>query len=320
MNYQNPDTNSDQEKNILHTFEQITKVIENIEKVIQGKRTVIENVLAALIANGHVILLDVPGVGKTLLAKALAKSIDTHFKRIQFTPDLLPSDITGVNIFNPKTREFEFQPGPVFTSILLADEINRSSPKTQSALLEAMEERQVTIDNVQYKLPEMFFVIATQNPIEHAGTYPLPAAQLDRFLMRLSIGYPDAATEKLILNIHTRDAKPLDELKSVISASDVIKWQHLANAIYFAPVLDDYLVSLAQATRNNNPNGHGVSPRATLLLKRVSRAIAILNKRNYVIPDDIRRVIQAVFAHRLVTGGKVGEAIVEEILSKVNVP
>lgn len=319
MNYQNPQTNSELQAKINQSNQEMLKIIQNIERVIIGKRDVIEKIVIAMAADGHVLLLDVPGVGKTLLAKTIAKSINTEFKRIQFTPDLLPTDITGVNIFNPDKREFEFQSGPVFTNILLADEINRASPKTQSALLEAMEERQVTVDNIKYELPSPFFVIATQNPIEHAGTYPLPAAQLDRFLMRISIGYPDKEVEKMILNQHTKLTKPLDEIQSVVSAEHIVSWQQTAAQIFTAPILDDYLVNLADTSRQMSPNGHGISPRATLMLKRAARASALLNNRDYVIPDDIQRLIKPVFAHRLIASSKVGDAVVEDIVQRVTI-
>lgn len=317
MEYKNPNPDQNLQYKITSISKEISSVADNISHVVRGKMEVIEDILIGLTANGHILLLDVPGVAKTLLARSLAKSIDTEFKRIQFTPDLLPTDITGVNIFNPKTREFEFQPGPVFTSILLADEINRASPKTQSALLEAMEERQVSVDNVQYKLSQLFFVIATQNPIEHAGTYPLPAAQLDRFLFRLSVGYPDQETEKVILNLHTRNINPLDEIQPVVNSDQIMAWQHTANQIYTAPVLDDYLVRLANMSRTLSPNGHGVSPRATIMLKKAARATALLLGRDYIIPDDIHRIIKSVFAHRLISSYKVGDAVVEEIMEKV---
>lgn len=319
MDFQNPQPDSKVKASVEQAQQEIISVINNIEYVIKGKRVVIENVMMGLCANGHILLHDVPGVGKTLLAKSLSKSIATNFKRIQFTPDLLPTDITGVNIYNEDTKKFEFQHGPIFTNILLADEINRASPKTQSAMLEAMEERQVTVDNVEYKLPDLYFVIATKNPIEHAGTYPLPAAQLDRFLMRLSIGYPDKETEKLILQIHTQNQNPLSILKPVVNADQVTKWQHICNDIYTAPVIDDFIVNLARATREQKTSGYGVSPRATILLKKVSRASALLANRDYVIPDDVYRVIKAVFAHRLSMGGEVGDAIVEDIIQKVTI-
>ncbi len=317
--YQNPKPSKQLQTNVKEVHKQAGMLADNIEQVIKGKRSVIELVIAALMADGHILLRDVPGVGKTLLAKSLSKSIDTHFKRIQFTPDLLPTDITGVNVFDPSEKKFEFQQGPVFTNILLADEINRASPKTQSALLEAMEERQVSVDNIEYKLPDLFFVIATKNPIEHAGTYPLPAAQLDRFMMRLTIGYPEKETEMEILNLHTQNKKLLDEVKPVITAENVLAWQKVCNEIYTAPTIDNYLVDLARETRELQTSGHGVSPRATILLKKAARAIAILNNRDYVIPDDVQKVIKQVFAHRMTGSGTVGEAVVDEILEKVTI-
>lgn len=319
MSFENPQATEEFKSRVAKANSEINSVINNIEIVIKGKRNVVEEVIIALSANGHILLKDVPGVGKTLLAKALAKSIHTNFKRIQFTPDLLPTDITGVSIFNPNSREFEFQAGPVFTNILLADEINRASPKTQSALLEAMEERQVSADNVQHKLPDLFFVIATKNPLEHAGTYPLPIAQLDRFMMRISIGYPAKEVEMEILNAHTQNLKPLDQIGPVVDALQVLEWQNVANSIYTAPIINDYIVSLAIATREENPNGFGVSPRASIILKKAARASALLYNRDYVIPDDVKRVLKKVFAHRVSSKGKVGEVIVDEIMQKVSI-
>ena len=317
MNYQNPNQEEKFLHHILQIQDELNLVIKNIETIIMGKRKVIEEVLMAICANGHVLLMDTPGVGKTLLSKALAKSIHSHFRRIQFTPDLLPSDITGVNIFNQKTREFEFQSGPIFTNILLADEINRAGPKTQSALLEAMEERQVSIDNLQYNLHNFFFVIATQNPVEHAGTYPLPAAQLDRFLVRLSLGYPDKDTELEILRSSSSIESPLNSINKVVKIEEVLKWQSACSRIYTSPKIDEYIVDLARATREAGPSGSGVSPRASLMLKRVAKASALLDKRDYVIPDDIHRMIKQVFAHRMVSQYDGSDEIVDEILAKV---
>jgi MoxR-like ATPase len=319
MSFENPTKNEAFTQSIFTANTEISSLIDNVSKVIHGKRNIIEEVVISIIANGHVLLLDVPGVGKTMLAKAISKSIATNFKRIQFTPDLLPSDISGVNIFNPQTRVFEFQQGPVFTNILLADEINRASPKTQSALLEAMEERQVTIDNTRYTLPEFFFVIATKNPLEHAGTYPLPIAQLDRFLMRLTLGYPDRETEKIILNYHTQKINPLDQIAPVVNVKQIAKWQDIATEIYTSPIIDDYLVNLAQASRIESPTGNGVSPRATIMFKKAIRACALINGRDYVIPDDVHRLIKSIYSHRLSESGKVGEAVVEDILNKVGI-
>jgi MoxR-like ATPase len=315
MDFQNPNPAVEIKQHVERVNAEMGAMITNVEKVIKGKRNVIEEVAMTICANGHVLLMDVPGVGKTMLAKTIAKTIASTYKRIQFTPDLLPTDITGVNIFNPKEREFEFQQGPVFTNLLLADEINRASPKTQSALLEAMEERQVTIDNVQYMLPKFFFVVATQNPIEHAGTYPLPTAQLDRFMMRLSIGYPDKATELEILGVHTGVSAPLDSVQAIVSEAQIIEWQKVASSIYTSPLIDEYIVDLSRATREQG--GAGVSTRAALMLKKAARACAVLYGRDYVIPDDVLRVIRQVFAHRISSRGKVGEAVVEEILQKV---
>lgn len=316
---QNQNPNSSIKPDIEKINQQMQNVIGNIENVIKGKREVISKVLVAMAANGHVLLHDVPGVGKTLLARSLAKSIDLKFKRVQFTPDLLPTDVSGVNIFNPKTREFEFNPGPVFTNILLGDEINRASPKTQSAMLEAMEERQVSVDNETYKLEAPFFVIATQNPVEHDGTYPLPAAQLDRFLMRLEIGYPDKQTEMEILEVNKEYVKPIEKIKTVIHGKDILYWQEIMSQIFVSPQMKEYIVDLARATRGEDEVKIGVSPRSTILLYKASQGVALLNGREYVIPDDVQYIIRDVFSHRLSESSRVGETVIDEILKKVTV-
>jgi len=295
---------------------EIKDVYFNILKVIKGKDEVVKKLLIGIITNGHILLYDVPGVGKTVLAKTLAKSISANFKRIQFTPDLLPSDVTGVNIYDPNTKKFEFQTGPVFTNILLADEINRTSPKTQSSLLEAMEERQVSIDNTTYKLPGFFFVIATQNPIEHDGTYPLPAAQLDRFLFRLELGYPSRETEIDLINTFSA-TQPLETLGSVVNADQILNWQIVANKIYLGEAIVKYCVDLARATRELAGNNIGVSPRGAILLAKAAKSTALLNGRDYVLPDDVLYIIANVFSHRLAEAGKTGESLVREIIQKV---
>ncbi len=278
-----------------------------IETVIEGKRDAIQLTLAVLLAEGHLLIEDVPGVGKTMLAKALARAIDGSVRRIQFTPDLLPSDITGVSAYHQERGEFEFKPGPVFANIVLGDEINRASPKTQSALLESMEERQVTVDGETYLLQEPFMVIATQNPVEMEGTYPLPEAQRDRFTARISLGYPTPAAEREMLDTHGA-ASPLDQLRPVARASDVQELVVAVRKVMVSDQVKDYIISLANATRTSPELRLGASPRATLHLLRASRAWAALDGRDYVIPDDVQRLARPVLAHRLLP---TAEAIVE---------
>lgn len=305
--------------------EQFSAVSENIERVIQGKRPTIELVVTSLVSRGHVLIEDVPGVGKTLLAKALARSIDCSFRRIQFTPDLLPADVTGVSVWDREQGTFTFRSGPVFANVVLGDEINRASPKTQAALLEAMEEQQVTVDRETHILASPFIVIATQNPIEHEGTYPLPEAQLDRFMMRVAMGYPERAKELEMLQTHG-SGSGLDELKPVVHAEDIVRMTQISRDVHFADVLRFYLIDLAEATRQHPDILLGASPRATLFLQRAARSIAVADGRDYAIPDDIKAILVPVLNHRLMVrpeaqmrGTSVSE-LLEEIIGTVPVP
>ena len=300
-------------------------VADNVERVIQGKPEVVELVLLCLVSQGHLLIEDVPGVGKTSLAKSLAASIDGSFGRLQFTPDLLPSDVVGLSVWNRVTSELEFRPGPVFHNIVLADEINRASPKTQSALLEAMAERQVTVDGATYRLDDPFMVIATQNPIEHEGTYPLPESQLDRFLMRVSVGYPAPGSELEILDAHG-DNDALEDIRAVITADEVAAMAAAVREIHVAPALKRYLVDLANASRRHPHLALGMSPRATLALQRVARGRAALHGRAYVVPDDLKALAEPVLAHRLLItpeaqlqGVSAADALTE-VLAAVPVP
>lgn len=300
-------------------------LLENIERVIVGKKDVVEQLLVCLLCEGHALLEDVPGVGKTMLAKSLARSLDSSFARIQFTPDLLPTDITGVSIFNQKTGDFEYRTGPIMSQVVLADEINRASPRTQSALLEAMQERQVTVDGVTRLLPRPFIVLATQNPIELEGTFPLPEAQVDRFLMRLSIGYPDGKEERSILR-RFRESDPLETLEPVVSASQVEQVIPLCRQVYVHELIEAYIVALVQATRENDDLSLGVSPRGTLALYRTSQAFAAVRGRNYVLPDDVQCLAPSVLVHRLIASAQTrlrGRSVAElfsETVAKVPVP
>ena len=289
--------------------EAFDRVVANVERVIQGKTDAIRLAVCCLVAEGHLLIEDVPGVGKTSMAKALATSLGCTWHRIQFTPDLLPSDVTGASVYNRGTGDFEFRPGPVFANLLVADEVNRASPKTQSSLLEAMEERQVTADASTYPLPSPFMVIATQNPIEHEGTYPLPESQLDRFLMRVPMGYPDRSSEIAMLDTHgAGSTKAVDDLDTVASPAQVQAMVRAARNVHVAPGIKAYLVDLAEATRVNASLALGVSPRATLALQSAARAWAAAEGRDFVVPDDVKVLAGPVLEHRLIpsTSGSLG--------------
>jgi len=300
-------------------------VKDNVARVIVGKDDVVELLLVALLCEGHVLLEDVPGIGKTTLAKTLARSLGCSFQRIQFTPDLLPSDVTGVSVYNQKIGEFEYKPGPVMTQILLADEINRAGPRTQAALLEAMEERQVTVDGVTRPLPRPFLVLATQNPIELEGTFPLPEAQIDRFLMRLAIGYP-SRNEQIEIFHRFQAGNPLAEIQPVVSGEEIMEAGALCRNIYVSPALENYMVDLIEASRKNAAITLGVSPRAGLALHRASQALAASQGRDYVIPEDIKRLVIPVLAHRLILAidarmrGRSAKDVLTEMLAAIPVP
>ncbi|MBT2647391.1 MoxR family ATPase [Bacillus sp. ISL-34] len=305
--------------------QKLEMVLGNIEKVIIGKRDIAELSIVALLSGGHVLLEDVPGVGKTVMVRALAKSIGASFKRIQFTPDLLPSDVTGVSIFNPKKQEFIFRPGPIMGHIILADEINRTSPKTQSALLEAMEEASVTIDGVTRGLEKPFFVMATQNPIEYEGTYPLPEAQLDRFLLKVKMGYPGVEEEIEVLH-RAQYTAPLEELESVITLEELIELQAEVKAVIVDDTIKRYIVELANQTRTHEGVYLGVSPRGSIALMKAAQAYALIQGRDYVLPDDVQYLVPFVFSHRLILkpeanyDGFDAGMVIHEIVATTQVP
>jgi MoxR-like ATPase len=300
--------------------EHIERLKQNLGKTIVGKADAIRLTIVAVLSGGHALLEDVPGVGKTLLAKSLARSIDGKFQRIQCTPDLLPTDITGTNIWNPRSGEFEFLPGPIFANVLLADEINRATPRTQSALLEVMEEKQVTVDGVSRTVPAPFFVIATQNPIEYQGTFPLPEAQMDRFTLSLTLGYP-AALEELQMLQRLSDSFAVEDLQPCISLSEVQELRRLCAAVKVEESLKQYIVNLVRSTREDEEITLGVSPRGAVALHRSSQALAFISGRDYAIPDDVKYLAPHVLSHRLIpAGGRRAKAIVDRLLQSVPIP
>ncbi len=301
------------------------QVVANVEKVIIGKRDEVKSTLIGLLCEGHLLIEDVPGVGKTMLARAIARSIGCSFKRIQFTPDMLPSDVTGVSVFNQRDREFEFRPGPIMAQIVLADEINRATPKTQAALLEAMEERQVTVDGVTHILQRPFLVLATQNPIEYEGTFPLPEAQVDRFMLRISLGYPTQADEIAVLNSQ-QTHHPIEDIGQVVSAEELVLAQQAAKEVYMDDLIKEYIVQLTNATRKHPDVYLGASPRGSLALFKTARARAAMESRNYVIPDDIKALADFTLSHRIIISPSAriknvdARAIMGEVLDSTPIP
>jgi MoxR-like ATPase len=308
---------------LVQTFSENIK--QNIEKVIVGKRNAVELAIIGLLCQGHILIEDVPGVGKTVLARSLAKSLGCSFSRIQFTPDMLPSDVTGVSIYNQVSTQFEFRPGPIVAQIVLSDEINRATPKTQAALLEAMEEHQITVDGVTHILPRPFMVLATQNPIEYEGTFPLPEAQLDRFIIRLRLGYPEINDEINILE-RQQFQHPVNDLQQVVSADELLNAQEAIKSIYVAPAVKRYIVELTHQTRKHEEVYLGASPRGSLALFRTGQARAALDGRDFVLPDDIKALVKPALSHRVILGPAArlrdlsGDQILDEIISRVPVP
>jgi MoxR-like ATPase len=302
-----------------------TRLLNNLEQVIIGKRSALELMVIGLLCEGHILIEDVPGVGKTVMARTLAKSLGCNFNRLQFTPDMLPSDVTGVSIFNQQTRGFEFRPGPVFGQIILADEINRATPKTQAALLEAMDEHQVTVDGTTHALPRPFMVLATQNPIEYEGTFPLPEAQLDRFLLRIRLGYPSASDEILVIE-KQQLRHPIETIEPICSVDEILAAAEAVRSVYLSAAVKRYIVDLTQQTRHNNDVYLGASPRGSLGLSRAAQARAALDDRDHVLPDDVKALAQAVLSHRIIVNPSArlrevtAERIVQEILLAVPVP
>ncbi|MBS4537110.1 MoxR family ATPase [Clostridium sp. D2Q-11] len=303
----------------------VNKIKDNVQKVIVGKGEIIDYIMVSILCSGHVLLEDVPGLGKTILARSLSKSINSSFSRIQFTPDLLPSDITGINYYNQKSNQFQFKKGPLMSQLILADEINRATPRTQSSLLKSMEEHQLTVDGITHKLDEPFFVIATQNPIENAGTYPLPEAQLDRFFMKLHIGYPNFDEEFKILT-RFKTENPLDEIEAVVGSEDIIKARELFKHVKIEDDLIDYILKLTHKTREHTDIKLGISPRGSQALFRGSQAYAAIQGRDFVTPDDIKAIIKPIFRHRIIVQGRSRftsiniDQIIEGIVKEVEVP
>ena len=308
--------------------EKIEALQDSISRVIRGKPEAVRLSIVTLLAGGHLLIEDVPGVGKTTLAHAMARALDCSFQRIQFTSDLLPSDVIGLSVYNQRESLFEWKPGPIFANVILADEINRTTPKTQSALLEAMAERHVTVEGVTHPLPKPFMVLATQNPIEHHGTYPLPESQLDRFMLRLRIGYPGASDERQILR-DREHAEPLDQMQAVMTAADILELQEAVSEVSVDDAIVDYLMRIVAATRASEMLDLGVSPRGTLALFRAAQALALTEERSYCLPDDIKRLVVPVFAHRLTVSSRYSsamrrseeaEAVLNEIMKTISVP
>lgn len=301
------------------------KIIGNVEKVIVGKHEPVQLTVVALLCEGHLLIEDVPGTGKTMLAKSIAKSLGCTFRRLQFTPDMLPSDVTGVSVFNQKTREFEFRPGPVIAQIVLTDEINRATPKTQSALLEAMEERQVTVDGVTYPMPRPFLVLATQNPIEYEGTFPLPEAQLDRFMIRIGLGYPEAQDEMTMLD-EQQHSHPINRIEQAVPAGELIEAQERVKDVYIDNLVKEYIIRLVKATRKHPDVYLGASPRASIALYKTGQARAAVLGRDYVLPDDVKALAMVTMAHRLIISPSARiknvdpRAVIQEILDSTPVP
>jgi len=301
------------------------RLVDNVERVIVGKRDPVRLAVVALLCQGHLLIEDVPGTGKTMLAKSISRSLGCQFRRIQFTPDMLPSDVTGVSVFNQKTREFEFRPGPVLAQIVLTDEINRATPKTQSALLEAMEERQITVDGVTYPMPRPFLVLATQNPIEYEGTFPLPEAQLDRFMMRVSLGYPETADEIRMLD-EQQHAHPITRIEQVVSAEELLQAQEQVKNVYIDDLVKEYIVKLVKTTRRHPDVYLGASPRGSIALYKTGQARAAVLGRDYVQPDDIKALAMVTLAHRLIISPSARirnvdpRAVIQEILDSTPVP
>ncbi|MGD8397807.1 MAG: MoxR family ATPase [Anaerolineae bacterium] len=301
------------------------RIVNNVEQVIVGKHESVQLTIVALLAEGHLLIEDVPGTGKTMLAKSVAKSLGCTFRRIQFTPDMLPSDVTGVSVFNQKTREFEFRPGPVMAQIVLTDEINRATPKTQSALLEAMEERQITVDGVTYPMDQPFLVLATQNPIEYEGTFPLPEAQLDRFMLRISLGYPESSDEMVMLDSQ-QHSHPVTRIEQVVTAEELVEAQRQIRNVYLDDLVKEYIIRLVTATRKHPDVYLGASPRGSIALYRTGQARAAILDRDYVLPDDVKALAMPTLAHRLIISPSARiknvdpRAVIREILDSVPVP